>query len=770
MPTPSRSPIPRRARTRSALATRLALGLGVAWLVAGLPLGQAAEPASGNPGDGGDGGDGLTLAPEDLTEGATLDMSKDPHLWLEDVTGDEALDWVRARNAEAKADLVDDDFTDLTERLRAIYDADDRIPYVSARGEWLYNLWRDAEHPIGLWRRTTLDAYRTDDPAWETVLDLDALAAEEDENWVWKGATCLAPAYDRCLLALSRGGADATVLREFDLTTRSFVEGGFEVPEAKSRVSWIDRDTLFVATALQGGDTVTESGYPRQVHIWRRGTPWSEAELVYEGETTDVSVGAYHDTTPGYERSFVYRSPTFYTNQMWELTRKGLQPLDKPDSASASIHRDWIYLELRDDWERDGTTYKAGSLLAAPYKRFRKGKGALTVLFEPTERSSLAGFTPTRDHVLLNVLEDVRNTLTVLTPAKKGPWEARPLAGAPTLGSVSAWAYDADESDAVWLQVSGYLTPSSLALTDLSDPTATPETLKTLPARFDAEGLEVSQHFATSADGTRVPYFEVKPADAPMDGSTPTLLYGYGGFEVSLTPGYSGGVGAGWLERGGAYVVANIRGGGEYGPRWHQAALKDKRHKAYEDFIAVGEDLIARGVTSTPKLGIMGGSNGGLLMGNMYALRPDLWGAIVCRVPLLDMRRYHTLLAGASWMGEYGDPDDPEQWAFIQTFSPYHMVRDDVDYPPMLLTTSTRDDRVHPGHARKMAARMLTMEQPVLYYENIEGGHGGAANNEQRAFMSALAFGFLWDRLHDDGEASEEAPADDTAPDGSRED
>jgi prolyl oligopeptidase len=427
------------------------------------------------------------------------------------------------------------------------------------------------------------------------------------------------------------------------------------------------------------------------------------------------------------------------------LRRDGrLVKIDKPDSANANVHRELLLLELRDDWTVGGRTYPAGALLAADFEGFLKGERTFDVLFEPTARKSLAGYSPTRNHVLLNELDNVRNRVYVLT-RHDGTWTREPLPGMPEFGTVSANEVDSDESDDYFMTVTDYLTPTSLSLGTVGK--GAPEKLKQLPAFFDTQGLAVSQHEAVSKDGTRIPYFQVTRKDVALDGKNPTLLYGYGGFEIPMVPGYSAGVGAAWLEKGGVYAVANIRGGGEFGPKWHQAALKASRHKAYEDFIAVAEDLVFRKVTSTPHLGIQGGSNGGLLMGNMLTMRPDLFGAVVCQVPLLDMRRYHTLLAGASWMGEYGNPDDPKEWEFIRTFSPYHNLKDGVKYPPTLFMTSTRDDRVHPGHARKMTALMMDAKQDVLYYENIEGGHGGAADNKQSAHMNALAYTFLWQRL-----------------------
>jgi prolyl oligopeptidase len=677
------------------------------------------------------------------TDAAKAPSPEDPYLWLEDVAGEKALEWARARNAETAAALETDAFRALEKRILDILDSDARIPYVTRLGPWYYNFWRDARNPRGLWRRTTLAEYRKDQPAWETVLDLDALAAEEKESWVWHGADCLRPEYRRCLLSLSRGGADATVVREFDLGEKAFVRDGFFLPEAKSSAGWLDADRLYVGTDF-GPGSMTASGYPRIAKLWRRGTPLAAAETVYEGRPDDVAAGAFRDHTKGFERDFVHRAITFYTNELF-LRRDGtLVRIDKPDSANASVHRDLLLLELREDWTVGGKTYPAGALLAAGFEAFLGGERRFDVLFEPTDRKSLAGWSPTLRHLLVNELDNVRNRVFVLT-RKDGAWTREPLPGMPELGTVTASAVDDEESDDYFMTVTDYLTPTTLLLGTAGGGPA--ETLKQLPAFFDASGLEVTQHEAVSKDATRVPYFQVSRKDLPLDGGNPTLLYGYGGFEVSEVPVYSPGQGAAWLERGGVYAVANIRGGGEFGPKWHQAALKENRHRAYEDFVAVAEDLVRRKVTSPPRLGIRGGSNGGLLVGNMLTMRPDLFGAAVCQVPLLDMRRYHTLLAGASWMGEYGNPDDPEEWAFLERYSPYHSVRSAVTYPPTIIMTSTRDDRVHPGHARKMTARLLELGQDVLYYENIEGGHGGAANNKQAAHMNALAYTFLWKRL-----------------------
>jgi prolyl oligopeptidase len=669
---------------------------------------------------------------------------EDPRLWLEDVTGDRALTWVRERNAESTAELTKSEaFQTLEKRLLAVLDSDAKIPFVSKLGPYYYNFWKDAKHKRGLWRRTTLDEYRKAEPAWETVIDLDALGAEEKENWVWHGASVLKPGYERCLISLSRGGADADVKREFDLKTRSFIKDGYTLPEAKSRVAWRTQDSVFVGTNF-GPGSLTKSGYPRIAKEWKRGTPLDQATIVYEGQPDDMSVTAYRDLTPGFERDFVSRRITFYSGETFFRRDGKLIKLEVPDDAEVDVERELLLVTLRTDWTTGGKTYPSGSLIATDFEGFLKGGRAFDVLFQPTDRKSLDGFSATRNYFLLNELDNIRNRLYVLTH-KDGKWLREPLPGAPEIGTASASAVDSDESDDYFLITSNYLTPTTLSMGTVGG--KPPETLKQAPAFFDANGLVVTQFEAASADGTRVPYFQVAKEGLKLDGTNPTLLYGYGGFEISMVPYYSAMAGVGWLEKGGVFVVANIRGGGEFGPRWHQAALKANRPRAYEDFAAVAEDLIARKVTTPAHLGIQGGSNGGLLMGNMLTRYPKLFGAVVCQVPLLDMKRYHLLLAGASWMGEYGNPDVPEEWSFIEGFSPYHSLKPGVKYPRTLFTTSTRDDRVHPGHARKMAARMKEMGLDFVYYENIEGGHGGAADNKQAAFMSALAYTFLWNQI-----------------------
>ena len=671
------------------------------------------------------------------------DEGQDTYAWLEDVTGDKPLAWVKEQNAKAEARLAQSpQFKEMEAGIRAVLDSDAKIPGVEKIGDYYYNFWKDKQHERGVWRRTTLVEYRKAEPLWETVLDLDALNKAEGENWVWHGANCLRPQYTRCLIALSRGGADADVTREFDIARKEWIKDGFFRPEAKGGLGWIDQDNVFVYTDF-GDGTMTTSGYPRVVKRWKRGTPMSAATPVYEGTPQDMYIAAMHDDTPGFERDFVSRTIAFYNNELFLIGADGaLTKIDAPNSAEKGVRREWLTLELREPWTVGGKTYAAGSLLATKFDDFMAGKREFDVLFAPTDTTSLAGAAWTRNHVVLNVLDDVKNRLKVLTHGKDG-WTRSDFVGAPAFGTIGVGAVDPDESDAVWMTVTDYLTPTTLSLAQIGQQ---PEVLKTMPAFFDASGKVIEQHFATSKDGTRVPYFVVHGKDMKLDGSNPTLLYGYGGFEISLTPSYSGGMGRAWLDKGGVYVVANIRGGGEYGPRWHQAPLKQNRHKAYEDMAAVAQDLVSRRITSARHLGVQGGSNGGLLTGNMLTQYPELFGAVVVQVPLLDMKRYSHLLAGASWMAEYGNPDTAD-WEFIKTFSPYHLFDPAKDYPPVLFTTSTRDDRVHPGHARKMAARMIDAGKNVTYYENIEGGHGGAANNAQAAHMSALAYSFLWEQL-----------------------
>jgi len=557
-------------------------------------------------------------------------------------------------------------------------------------GSHYYNFWRDAANPRGLWRRTPLAEYAKAQPAWEVVLDLDALGKAENINWVWAGADCLRPdtpaqPYRRCMLALSRGGADATVLREFDLVDKAFVKDGFALPEAKQDANWKDLDTLWVASDF-GPGSMTSSGYPRIVKEWRRGTPLAAARTVYEGRETDVSVGAYSERESGARRDWVYRSIAFWNTELFV--------------------------------QHDGR------------------------LDAPTARSSIDFVGQTQSAVLLAELDNVRPRLWELRHDGKS-WQRRRVAlpDEGQIGNLSTyWA-----SDDYMFSRQDFTTPTTLMMRTAGGQDT--QALRSLPRFFDAGGIVTRQFEAIGKDGTRIPYFIARREGLNLDGGNPTLLYGYGGFAVTQLPWYSGVFGKGWLERGGVLVLANLRGGGEFGPDWHRAAQRENKQRTWDDMAAVAEDLIQRKITSPRHLGIMGGSQGGLLVTATMVQRPELFGAVVSQVPLIDMLRYHKLLAGASWIAEYGDPDQPEDRAFIARYSPYQNVKKGVRYPRIFLYTSTRDDRVHPGHARKMVARMTEQGHDVLYFENIEGGHGAAATNEQAARMWAQTFSFLWRQL-----------------------
>lgn len=683
----------------------------------------------------------------------TVSPSDDPYLWLEDVQGERALTWARERNAQSQAVLeAVPGFAQTRAKLLEVLDNRDQIPYIARRGDHVWNFWKDATNKRGLWRRTTLAEYRKAKPQWETLLDVDALAKAENENWVWSGAECLAPAYTRCLVSLSRGGADATVVREFDLSTRSFVvKDGFALPEAKSQVDWLDANTVLVSTDF-GPGSMTKSGYARMVKEWKRGTPLADARTVYEAHESDVSTYAVVDRTPGFERVVVGRATDFFNTEEFLLQGGALQRLDKPSDATLLWQRDWALLQLRSAYTVGGKTYKAGALLGIPAKAWLGGDRNFDVLFEPTATRSItrSGVSLTRDHVLLSILDNVAGRMEELS-YQKGQWVRRvvdaPFPGKLSMGGLhDPFVTDDPLANSYLLNYADFLTPDSLYLGQAGSDQR--ELLKSRPRFYDADGMRAEQQFATSKDGTKIPYFVVWPKGAKADGSNPTVLYGYGGYQISQLPSYSGEYGVAWHAKGGVLVIANIRGGGEFGPDWHTSATKANKQRSYDDFAAVAEDLIARKITSAKHLGIYGGSNGGLLVGAVMVQRPELFGAVVSSVPLLDMRRYHHMLAGNSWMAEYGDPDVAEEWAWISQYSPYQNVKAGVKYPKVFFTTSTRDDRVHPAHARKMVARMLEQgHKDVLYYENMEGGHGGAADNSQRAQLQALRFAFLWSAL-----------------------
>jgi prolyl oligopeptidase len=570
------------------------------------------------------------------------------------------------------------------------------------------------------------------------LLDIDKLGKDENVNWAYKGSNCLYPDYTRCLISLSRGGADAYEVREFDLTTLTFVKDGFRLPESKGSVDWRDKDTLYIARDF-GPGTLTSAGYPRIVKEWKRGTPLSEAKVLWEAKEADVSMGVEVIEEKGRKYEHLERNIDYWNHE--DKVRVGDQwvALPVPSDAKVAFVRGQLILQLTKDWKPADRTFKAGSLVATDLDAFLAGKRDIEVIFEPKPRVALQAFTNTRSHLVLDILDNVKGRVVEMS-RKDGRWVGRnvPIAEA---SSVGVQAVEPNESDDYWLTVTSFLEPTTLYLA--SPGSNEREKLKWQPAFFDAKGLKTVQFEATSKDGTKVPYFVVMRENTKFDGSNPTILYGYGGFEISLTPSYSGTVGSAWLEKGGVYALANIRGGGEFGPDWHTTALREGRVKTHDDFIAVAEDLEKRKITSPRHLGIMGGSQGGLLVGAAFTQRPELFNAVICQVPLLDMRRYNKLLAGALWIGEYGNPDEPKDWEFISKYSPYQKVSKDTKYPKIFFWTTLRDDRVHPGHARKMFAKMQEQGHDVMYFEYIEGGHGSGVTPTQRAYLSALEYTFM---------------------------
>jgi prolyl oligopeptidase len=671
----------------------------------------------------------------------------DPFLWLEEVEGATALQWVRQQNARSLALLESDPrYPAFQREALAAVTAPDRIPYPRFIGDRLANFWQDDAHVSGLWRTTSLASFATAEPAWRTLLDVDALAAAEGKNWVYQGATCLPPDYRRCLVSLSDGGKDAAELREFDLAAASFVDGGFRLPEGKQSAVWLDADTLIVGRDW-GPGTMTASGYPFIVKRLRRAAPLAAAEELFAGTASDVSVGAgvLRDPDGRVRAILINRQVNFFESERYLLAASGQVRLPVPSrSTFRGFVAGQLVFSLEEEWL--GRSLPAGALVSLDLAACLTDAAGVRPLLivRPGPREAIEDVATTRNLLLTTIYHNVQGT-AVSHRFAAGSWISNPI---PLPGQASVhFVAASDRDDRAFVDVAGFLTPNTLWLVEPSDGRASP--VKSLPPRFDAANETVEQFEANSNDGTLIPYFVVRPKALRSDRAAPTLLYGYGGFQVSMTPSYAPVVGKLWLEKGGVYVVANIRGGGEFGPEWHKAALKRERQRAFDDFIAVAEDLIRRGITSPRRLGIMGGSNGGLLMGAMLTQRPELFSAVVIQVPLLDMLRYHTLLAGASWMAEYGDPDLPEEAAFLRVISPYHNLRPGAVYPEPFFVTSTKDDRVHPGHARKMAAKMAAMGLPFLYYENIDGGHSAAANLAERARRQALEFTYLTRKLMD---------------------
>ena len=675
---------------------------------------------------------------------------EDPFLWLEEIDGERALAWVSEQNERSLAHLQADAryATDYQAALSILEDRS-RIPYGALRGGHLYNFWQDDRHVRGLWRRTPLASYETPTPEWQTLLDVDALAAAEGRNWVYQGVDCEPDEGPRCLISLSDGGQDAKVVREFDQTTRSFVADGFSLPEAKSDVAWQDADTLLVATRF-GADSLTESGYPYIIREWRRGQSLAEAREIYRGEPADVLVSPGRiDGDGGEALLLIVRVRTFFTSDYLRVAPRALgssiEPMTLPPKvALQGISQGELLFLIRQDWQIAGQSFKSGSLLSMPLASVTAAEPAIRTLLVPASRDAIEQVAVTGSGVLVALYSNVKGRLLRLRFAGAA-WTSTdlPLPANGSIGIVSAQ----ERSDTAFVTYQDFLQPATLYRIGVRSGQAQP--IKSLAPKFAADGCSVEQLQATSRDGTRVPYFVVRPRGFVATGTAPTLLYGYGGFDVSMLPGYLGTVGKLWLEKGGVYVLANIRGGGEFGPAWHEAGLKTRRQVVYDDFIAVAEDLVAQGITAPRHLGIEGGSNGGLLMGVMLTQRPELFRAAVVQVPLLDMLRFDKLLAGASWVDEYGSPQNPEERAWLEKMSPYQNLRRRPDFPQIFILTSTKDDRVHPGHARKYAARLDSLQMPFLYYENTAGGHSAAADLRERARRLALEFVYLAQRLID---------------------
>jgi prolyl oligopeptidase len=669
---------------------------------------------------------------------------EDPYLWLEDIEGDRALEWVREQNRISDEAFKSDPlYAELETRFEDVFNDRERIAYPDITGDYVYNLWQDEKNERGLWRRMPLQDYLNGSDTWEIMLDLDRLSAEENRMWVFHGASWLGPENRYCLLTLSDGGKDESVVREFDAVTKSFVEDGFFVGESKGSVAWIDRDNILVATDY-GEGTMTSSGYPAIAKRWKRGADPATAETVASTDTTNMGIFLNDSYEAGTQYTFINEMKGFYEKKLSLYTPEGLQFIDIPaDAENYGMFGACLLIYLQADWTIDDMTYKRGTVVSFDLKSYLNGTVKVRTVYEPGERSSFESLISTKESVILASLDNVVSKLTRYKFDGES-WNGEEIA-IPEFGTVSLISSD-NMSDRWFFSFSNPVTPSTLYFGDGTDIRA----IKKQKDYFNTTDLVVDQNEAVSKDGTVIPYFIVHKKDLAKNGKNPTLIYGYGGFNISELPVYSSVRGIGWMERGGVYVIATIRGGGEFGPAWHKAALKEKRQNAYDDFFAVAEEIIREKISSPEYMGAFGWSNGGLLAGVALTQRPDLYNAVVIGAPLLDMKRYSKMLAGASWMDEYGDPDKPEDWKYISKYSPYQNISSGKKYPEPLFITSTKDDRVHPGHARKMAAKMLEMGHPLYYHETIEGGHGAASTNRQEAEMWALMYTYLNRKLMHD--------------------
>jgi prolyl oligopeptidase len=668
----------------------------------------------------------------------------DPYLWLEDIEGERALDFVERQSRLTLQEFGDAGFAGDRDTLAAIYDRPDNIPYVTRRGGLLYNLWKDANNPRGLWRRTTPDEFRKPNPKWEILLDVDRLALEENQDWILSWVQTLPGNHPRAILSLSRGGSDAATLREFDIDTKSFVADGFVLPEAKSSAEWFDADTLLLSSAY-GKGMATNSGYARTIRLWRRDTDISQAPAIFETTPDNMAASSDIDRTDASPRVWFVERLDFFNFNLWLGDETGAKTkLDLPTDIWSQVHQDWLVVKLRTAWTVAGKTYAPDTVLGTSLSAFLAGDRNFAIVFEPGPRRALQGLFWSAGKLVLPILDELRPVFEILTPSAKG-WSRNKLPGLPEIGVVDVWRLDNHESEGngdLLANIQDPLTPSSLMLIEGIE---SPVVLKQAPRTFSSDGLVVTQHEAISVDGERIPYVQTGPAGE--SGDAPIYLNAYGGFGIAVRPTYNSAIGKLWLERGGTSVVANIRGGGEFGTRWHDAGRYAGKKLSHDDFAAVAADLVKRGVTRPDRIAAEGGSNGGILISNMLTRYPERFGALFCTIPLIDMRRYTKLLAGASWIAEYGDPDSPEEWAWLQTYSAYHTARPGEKYPPILIATTRRDDRVHPGHARKMTAKLQAMGYEAYFYEPAAGGHGYGKDNKERAAFTALGYAFLRDKI-----------------------
>jgi prolyl oligopeptidase len=668
----------------------------------------------------------------------------DPYLWLEEIESARALAWVETQNVSTMQRFADDDFAADRDTLERIFDRPDNIPFPNRRGGKLFNPWRDAEHPRGLWRTTSLESFRSDVPIWDVLIDLDALAAAEGEDWVWRGAVTLPAAHDRAIVQLSRGGSDAVVLREFDLVTRDFVPNGFHLPEAKSSFAWVDRDTVLLSSPL-GPGMATRSGYARTIRRWQRGSDPLAAPVVFETREDFAGAWASVDRDVPEERVWFLEKPGLLDTNAWIGDRTGPKTrIDLPTDAWAQVHGGWLAVKPRTPWTIGGATYASDTIVGISFAAFLAGDRRFAGLFEPGTRRALQGFFWCGGRLVLSILDDLKPVFEVLTPSDDA-WTSERVAGLPDIGTVNVWPLDnqIEESNGELLALAqDPLTPPSLLLIE---PHAAPALLKRSPQAFDPAGLAVTRHDAVSSDGTRIPYVQVGPPGET--GDAPVHMYGYGGFGASMSAYYNSAVGKLWLERGGTSIITHLRGGREFGTAWHEAGRRKGRRLSHDDFAAVAADLVRRGVTRAGRIAAEGGSNGGLLIANMLTRYPERFGALFCTVPVIDMRRSPKLLAGTWWIDEYGDPDNPDDWAFLSEISAYHVAAPGKPYPPILIATSRRDDRVHPAHARKMAAKLQAMGYEAYFHEPATGGHGYGKDNKERAAFTALGYAFLRDKI-----------------------